>query len=243
MADRLAMARSFYSWVAKIELTEGEEYQDKLPKMYPTSVPLLCEISRELSESFSGTKYQERADYWVRIFESFQNDPPLLDEGVRRAVLDFLKKLFPYPRVQPPAGGDEEVIRKTKKRLSLLRSLYERISKRGKEFPPYQSLVTAYRDEDMFVMGKVLGYGDHPAPPEEMTPENRRKWQYQVRIWGFLANPFSYIGSAFESAALLGALGAGKVLAAIETLIALILFWVTRVYGERVAREVYPEYS
>lgn len=115
MADSLAMARSFYSWVVRLSLNEG--MADKLPRTYPTSPRLLKEVTENLYEKLKETEHEARAGYWKRLFSDFHGDDEsmgvfLLDEGFFTDALDVLVKIF-NPRQPPPPAlpNDSEIER------------------------------------------------------------------------------------------------------------------------------------
>jgi hypothetical protein len=70
MANQLALARSFYSWVTKIILHEGES-ENIIPKVLATQNPRLLQNAQELKEKLLPIHHQ-RCQYWIDLFEGFK---------------------------------------------------------------------------------------------------------------------------------------------------------------------------
>ena len=130
--------------------------------------------------------------------------------------------------------SDSIIIRKVRAALQRLYDAASQIEGFRKERFTYQFIKNWYKDDELRIMSKALGY---PAVTEkDLTDENRRKRSYKRLCWFYALNPFSptRINSILRSAVALG-------LAPIEYAMAIGIYFIRKIYGERVAESVFPK--
>lgn len=239
MANALSMARSFYSWMAKIESKESDAFVEaRLPDFYPTAPHLLVPLTEELCSKLSDTKYHDKAVYWNRIFESFITEDAL-NEGLFRKLVDVLKRVFvtPSPDAIP---ADPLLIRKIVAAREWVKQKWAmEIETRRKEFPTYQVLKDYFKTHEYEVMADVLDISGL-AHEEEMTPENKRRIGWKLRcLWFSFPLNLSVLWRAMESSMSLSAAGVEYGYAISTAILALLAHTVEKLWGESRAREIF----
>ena len=261
MAHSLALARSFYSWIAKIELNETDEKVKKvLPKTYPTSPAALYDMTGALCEGFWGTKHYPRACYWNEIFESMSGE---LDEGLRRMTIDLLKKFFIPKRKMTQETNKSFILRKLQVLLNKVKVAYEQIDQSRKGFPAYQFLKSKYKEGEADALARTLNWFDDPThldPDIKNAPEPiRKKKKYALAclrvalgsaVWGTFRTIFtagfgsraalSIAGGSAEFAASAAREAVTSRTSALAALAATVLYIVTVAFGEQSARDIFP---
>lgn len=262
MANNLALARSFYAWIAKLEMNESDSVRKILPKTYPTAPDALYEVTLCLCENLQGTKYYPRACYWHEIFESAYR----MDEGIKRKAVDFMKKLFvPKKTIRkvPPKGF---ILRKLEAFLQRLRAAYEKIDRGRRGFPAYNYFRRRYTEQEKEAIARSLDWLNPEAvrgtPEEEQAyqiPASRRKISYiyacaRVALGSALIDTvrgiltlglgmekaWSIIGGTAEVTTSAARSVLTRQLGALEATIAVILYLVTVAFGEQSARDIFP---
>ncbi len=260
MAKDLALGRSFYAWIAKLEMTESDPKVIRaLPKMYPTSSAALFDITNRLCEDLWGTPHYSRACYWNEIFDSTSSQ---IDEGVRRWSLDFMKKLF-IPKRIPKAPDKNFILRKLESFMIRLKVAYDQIDRGRKGFPTYNYFRRTYKDQESAALARSL---DWLAPSsiraeeiEDMSTEQRHKKRYilacaQVALGSAVIGTLRSImtllfGSKTVWSTVTGAadiIASGtreaitRRLGALEATIAVVLYLVTMAFGEQTSHDIFP---
>jgi hypothetical protein len=239
MANALSMARSFYSWMAKIEVKESNAFvMARLPNFYPTAPHLLVPLTEALCSKLRDTKYHAKAVYWNKIFESFAADA-CLNEGVFRKFVDVLKHLFVTP---PPEAVPEDpiLLRKIIAAREWVKQKWEiEVETRRKEFPTYQTLKDYFKEYEYGVMADVLDVSGL-AHEEEMTPENKRRWKWKTRcFWFSFPLNLAALWRALESSMSFSAIGVEYGYAISTAILSVLAHAVEKVWGESRAREIF----
>jgi len=266
MADNLALARSFWAWIAKIEMNESQNQTilESLPKVYPTDPDALYLVTTKLCESLFGTKYYPRACYWYEIFESASLVMPL-EETLRDKVTGILKALFiPKQTITPPKEINEGfVLRRLRAILRKIRDTYEQIDEGRRGFPTFDHLKELHTENDKLALAKTLDwYSPGSVSPEEMQdlpPDIRHRFKYaaacmRIALGDFAMGAVRALFSAgfATSTVYRSVLGAGSFTAsaaretvglrtnALAAFAATIIYLVTVAFGERSARDIFP---
>lgn len=239
MANALSMARSFYSWMAKIELNESDAFVvAHLPDFYPTAPHLLVPLTEALCSTLKDTKYHDKAVYWKHIFESFVTEE-CLNEGVFRKLVQVLKQVFVTPSLDA-LPTDPFLIRKIIAAREWIKQKWAmEIETRRKEFPTYQVLKDYFKEQEYGVMADVLDVSGL-AHEEEMTPENKRRIGWKLRcLWFSFPLNLSVLWRAMESSMSFSAMGVEYGYAISTAILALLSHTVEKIWGESRAREIF----
>lgn len=188
MANELALARSFYSWIAKIQIRESKDFL-QMPTAYSTDLMALKELTVQLNEQLRGTKYGDRARYWKRIFESNTRSMEPLDESARRAFIAAVRRVF-IPHKRPKTLPADTVLMKMAKaslrKLKAVGGEYEAI--RQSQWS-YQYFTQLYHEDDLTALSNSVNYT--VGSEDDIEPGDRNKLGYKLRLWAYALWPIN----------------------------------------------------
>ncbi len=231
MADTLALARSFYAWMAKIALQESKEYFETItPDAYSTDPEALKVITRIVAENMEGTPYHKRALYWENLYKEFEHTAVIpLDEAAFRSFLQVMRNAFLPPPAPEKPPKDSFLVSLIRKALQKLYNVGVQIEGHRRERWTYKKMRDMYREEELTVMASTID----SAPYDDEEEDIRKSFAYKWRVWRFALNIFS--GPKYLR--ILATAGATP----IEYMIAILVYFTRKAFGEKVAEDVFPK--
>jgi len=228
MVDSLALARSFYAWLAKVHITEVNGHvRDVVPKCCSTDPAALRPITQRLVEVVRGTKYEDRAIYWQAIFEDFSSSSVLpLEE--RRAIFNFMRKLFLPPPPKAKLPSDSYLVNLSRTALRKLYKAGEELQVGRKGLWTYKYFEKLRTEDELDMMANALGY---TASEADLKDASKRNWAFRWRLFVYSINPFS--GPRW-----IRAFAQYGVVTPIEYTIAMLVYLMRKAFGPVVTKKV-----
>lgn len=196
MATNLALARSFYSWMAKVSLSESGQIVDRLPKTYPTHPHGLKIVTEQVHEVLKGSAHEDRALYWRKIYEQYIDEGfcQRLEEGRYLSwVLNALATVFRPVTPPPPPPSEEEqsdniIIDKLKQGIDFVKHELDQIEELRVRGYTYRGVEALLDDQEEAALFKAVNY----TPEVSDYPDIRKTARYRHWCRSFAGTPFGF---------------------------------------------------